>query len=324
MDSDLNMRLAAIRISTVARAYGMEVRERGLSKCVFHDDHTPSLSVTPSGKFGADLFNCFGCGASGDVVGFLARLVAIDRRNAVKALLQDYAVPVSVMPRVRPAEPVQPVDMSSYCLDTGEDCDFEMLSKLRGISIPALKLAANRGLLRFGCYARERAWVVVDPAGSSLQFRPLRSGVWFGKYKALSAKGASTKSPLGLGRLSQADLVHIVEGGPDLLAAHQVMLWMHGPTPDHVAAVAFLGASVDPSRSECEQFEGKHIVIWAHADKPGMDSAKRKLELLDPHVRSASVLLASEMVPGAKDLNDLVSSPDGFDAILARRGVFYV
>jgi len=61
-----------------------------------------------------------------------------------------------------------------------------------------------------------------------------------------------------MGRLSQADQVHIVEGGPDLLAAHQVMLWMHGQTPDHIAAVAFLGASVDPSRGECEQFEGKH------------------------------------------------------------------
>lgn len=324
MDSDLNLRLAAIRISTVARAYGMEVRERGLSRCVFHDDHTPSLSVTPSGKHGADLFNCFGCGAAGDVVGFMARLVGIDRRNAVKALLKDYAVYDYVMPPVRQPEAVQPVDVASYSLDEGEACDFEMLSRLRGISVPALKLAAGRGLLRFGCYARERAWVVVDPTGSNLQFRPLRPGLWFGKHKALSAKGASTKSPLGMGRLSQADQVHIVEGGPDLLAAHQVMLWMHGPTPDRVAAVAFLGASVDPSRGECEQFEGKHIVIWAHADKSGMDSAERKLELLYPHVRSASVLLASEVLPGAKDLNDIVSSPGGFDAILARREVFYV
>jgi hypothetical protein len=55
-----------------------------------------------------------------------------------------------------------------------------------------------------------------------------------------------------------------------------------------------------------------------------MDSAERKLELLYPHVRSASVLLASEVLPRAKDLNDIVSSPGGFDAILARREVFYV
>ena len=105
MDADLSMRLASVRIATVARSYGMEIRERGLSKCVFHDDRTPSLSVTPSGKFGADLFNCFGCGAAGDVVGFLARLTGVDRRTAFKAVLNGFT-PSALMPIINTMVPL--------------------------------------------------------------------------------------------------------------------------------------------------------------------------------------------------------------------------
>jgi hypothetical protein len=315
MVSDLNLRLASVRISTVASAYGLDVRERGLSRCVFHDDKTPSMSVSPSGKFGADLFNCFGCGAAGDVVGFLSRLKSVDRGTAVKTILAGFSLPVSC----QPSPPALSHDGSSEfafpALDVGEDYDYKALSRLRGISVPALKLAASRGLLRFGRYANERAWVVVDVGMRNLQYRPLRSGLWFGKHKALSAKGASTKSLLGVGQLSFASRIHLVEGGPDLLAAHQVMTWANPGQFDKVAAVAFLGASIDPSGEDCGRFLGKDVVIWAHSDGPGLYSAKRKLAALTSFARSVSVLSASDLIPGAKDLNDIVRSEGGHAAI---------
>lgn len=324
MISDLNVRLASVRIASVAGAYGLDVRERGLSRCVFHDDKTPSMSVSPSGKFGADLFNCFGCGASGDVVGFLSRLKGVDRGTAVKAILAGFSLPVSLQSRLPRLDHAGTPEFTVPPLDGGEACDYEALSTLRGISIPALKLAASRGLLRFGRYALERAWVVVDSDMRNLQYRPLRPGLWFGKHKALSARGASTKSVLGIGQLSFASLIHVVEGGPDLLAAHEAMMWSSPANLDKVAAVAFLGASIDPSEEDCERFRGKDVVIWAHSDKPGMESANRKLATLTSYVRSVSILAAADLLPGAKDLNDIVRSEGGKAAICSCQEVSHV
>lgn len=324
MISDLNVRLASVRIASVAGAYGLDVRERGLSRCVFHDDKTPSMSVSPSGKFGADLFNCFGCGASGDVVGFLSRLKGVDRGTAVKAILAGFSLPVSFQSRLPRLDHASTPEFTAPPLDGGETCDYEALSTLRGISIPALKLAASRGLLRFGCYALERAWVVVDSDMRNLQYRPLRPGLWFGKRKAMSARGASTKSVLGIGQLSFASLIHVVEGGPDLLAAHEAMMWSSHANLDKVAAVAFLGASIDPSEEDCERFRGKDVVIWAHSDKPGMESANRKLATLTSYARSVAILAAADLLPGAKDLNDIVRSEGGKAAICSCQEVSHV
>jgi hypothetical protein len=257
-------------------------------------------------------------------VGFLSRLKGVDRGTAVKAILTGFSLPASQQPRMPRLDHASTPEFTAPPLDGGEACDFEALSILRGISIPALKLAASRGLLRFGCYANERAWVVVDSDMRNLQYRPLRQGLWFGKHKALSARGASTRSVLGIGQLSFASLIHVVEGGPDLLAAHQVMTWVNAGILDKVAAVGFLGASIDPSEEDCERFQGKDVVIWAHSDKPGMESATRKLAALTSFARSVSVLSASDLMPRAKDLNDIVRSEGGQAAICSRQEVSHV
>ncbi|MFW6200167.1 MAG: DNA primase, partial [Gemmatimonadota bacterium] len=51
---------------------------RGL--CPFHDEKTPSFYVVPSKGF----YNCFGCGASGDVFSFLMERQGMDFVEAVK------------------------------------------------------------------------------------------------------------------------------------------------------------------------------------------------------------------------------------------------
>ena len=44
-----------------AEAYGLSVNSRGMCRCPFHNDHTPSMKVD-------ETFYCFGCGAVGDVI----------------------------------------------------------------------------------------------------------------------------------------------------------------------------------------------------------------------------------------------------------------
>lgn len=50
--------------------------------CPFHTERTPSFSVTPDGNF----FNCFGCGASGDIYDFLMRIEGLAFPDAVEHL----------------------------------------------------------------------------------------------------------------------------------------------------------------------------------------------------------------------------------------------
>jgi DNA primase len=50
--------------------------------CPFHDEKSPSLSVSPS----RGLFHCFGCGAGGDVIRFIERIEHLDFSDAVERL----------------------------------------------------------------------------------------------------------------------------------------------------------------------------------------------------------------------------------------------
>ena len=81
--------VAAVRhghpIEAVVAASGVELTERGqgwMGCCPFHDDSTASLSVGGV----ADRFHCFGCGASGDVIEYVARFTGGSFVDAVQAL----------------------------------------------------------------------------------------------------------------------------------------------------------------------------------------------------------------------------------------------
>src|SRR5512138_3024473 len=58
--------------------------------CVFHGEKTPSFHVYPEDKH----FKCYGCGAYGDVFGFLQRLEGKEFPEVVKALAQEVGVEI--------------------------------------------------------------------------------------------------------------------------------------------------------------------------------------------------------------------------------------
>lgn len=73
--SEIKNRLA---MPEVARFYGLEMYRAGMACCPFHDDKTPSLKVYD------DHFYCFGCGATGDCTGFVAKLFGLRQIDAAK------------------------------------------------------------------------------------------------------------------------------------------------------------------------------------------------------------------------------------------------
>src|SRR4051794_41490381 len=64
------------------------VGSRWTGLCPFHDERTPSFSVNAENK----LYHCFGCGESGDAIGFVQATDGLDFREAVDMLAERYRV----------------------------------------------------------------------------------------------------------------------------------------------------------------------------------------------------------------------------------------
>ena len=77
---------AAVPLRQAAENYGLELRRNGMTCCPFHEDRHPSL------KLNEDYFFCFGCGASGDVIDFTARLFGLSPKDATEKLAADFGI----------------------------------------------------------------------------------------------------------------------------------------------------------------------------------------------------------------------------------------
>ena len=78
---------AANRIEDVIGERGIRLKKKGkqlFALCPFHKEKSASFCVTAGGEEGH--FHCFGCGASGDVIGFLVKHDGVTFREAVKTL----------------------------------------------------------------------------------------------------------------------------------------------------------------------------------------------------------------------------------------------
>ena len=69
-----------------ARFYGLEMNRAGMACCPFHDDKNPSLKVYD------DHFYCYGCGATGDCTGFVAKLFGLRQIDAAKKISEDFGL----------------------------------------------------------------------------------------------------------------------------------------------------------------------------------------------------------------------------------------
>ncbi len=73
-----------VEMPEVASFYGYAPNRSGFICCPFHKDKTPSC------KLYVDRFKCFGCGAHGDAVDFVAQLFGLAPLEAVKRIDHDF------------------------------------------------------------------------------------------------------------------------------------------------------------------------------------------------------------------------------------------
>ena len=76
----------SITVREAAQMYGIEVNRSGMACCPFHDDKNPSM------KLNEEYFYCFGCGATGDVIDFTARLYNLSPKEAAEKLAHDFGL----------------------------------------------------------------------------------------------------------------------------------------------------------------------------------------------------------------------------------------
>ena len=84
-----------LNIRQVVEFYGYKVNRNGQFICPFHNDHKPSASIKN------DYFNCFVCGAGGDLITFTAKLHGLSNINACKKLVSDFGLNIATEPQTQ-------------------------------------------------------------------------------------------------------------------------------------------------------------------------------------------------------------------------------
>ena len=80
----------ASKIEEVVQDF-ISLKKRGanlIGKCPFHDEKTPSFTVSPS----KNIFKCFGCGKGGNPVNFIMEHEKLSYPQALEYLAQKYNI----------------------------------------------------------------------------------------------------------------------------------------------------------------------------------------------------------------------------------------
>ena len=75
---------ARVSVRSVAENYGLKIGRNGMACCPFHNDKHPSMKIDDTH------YHCFGCGAHGDVIGFVAATFGIGQYEAAGKINEDY------------------------------------------------------------------------------------------------------------------------------------------------------------------------------------------------------------------------------------------
>ena len=87
-DNQLKQLKHDISLFRLIQSQGYDIKSEGkdyVMNCPFHDDKTPSLKISTV----KNLFNCFGCDASGTVIDWVMKTQGVSFRHACEVLMND-------------------------------------------------------------------------------------------------------------------------------------------------------------------------------------------------------------------------------------------
>ncbi len=99
-ESEIERLKREISVQRLAEARGVKLKRHGadlIGLCPFHDDHEPSLVITP----GKNLWNCLGaCRRGGTVIDWVMLAEGVSFRHAVELLREDH-LPLATNPNAK-------------------------------------------------------------------------------------------------------------------------------------------------------------------------------------------------------------------------------
>jgi DNA primase catalytic core len=341
---------AANELPAVLAERGIDLRKKGrvlVARCPFHEEKTPSFTVTPS----KGLFHCFGCGVAGDVIGFVTKHDKVSFRDALGVLakragldlqevMEDRPRPVRRTPveaLTPPPEakttiiPAAVVDHYHRTFCEREDAQAYLVK--RGITdtdlVQALKVGyADGSLLKATPKTSDLRKQLRDLGLITAQGRELLGGCIVvpipdpvsGQWVNLYGRGLRTprhcylpgpfRGVLNFQAARGSEEIVLTESVFDALSFHQAGV---------ATAIPIYGTSgFTADHLDCFKREGvKRVILALDSDAPGRKATtalKKKLEGAGVAVRVAS------FPKGIKDANQLLVSRNG-DALAAFRQV---
>lgn len=318
---------AALPFEVVAQHDGLVLRRSGQGRwtccCPFHEERSPSFVV--GGRY-ADKGHCFGCGWSGDIFAFWQQRRDVDFKTALEHLAGLAGVPFAGLVYEKPLRRVPVARPSAERLGsegerpalpslrhlTAEEC--AQLAAVRGLNVDAVKAAAAARRIGYADWPLYRSahdgrwlprssgafpsWVITDGTRRVAEFRRL-DGEKYVRADGTGIKAWSTAGkswPVGATDIGARACVMLVEGGPDCLAA--IDLLRQWRMANRVAVVCMLGAGNRIHEDALTLFEGKRVRIMMDADEPkdSEDSHKRKMPGLEAAGRWQAQLQAAGAV----------------------------
>jgi hypothetical protein len=153
----------------------------------------------------------------------------------------------------------------------------------------ALEWASIRGVLVFGDWHGQQVYGVTDQTKRVLEIRrvdgkPFPPHGSLVERKSHAIRGSDKTWPVGILEAAPAPAIALVEGIPDFLTAHYVCLWEqashHAKRDTGCVPVSMLSGSPRISEDAVNHFKGKHVRIFPHPDKTGLQGAARWQEQL--------------------------------------------
>lgn len=148
-----------VSVSDVVERFGgvkLDRNKKGL--CPFHNEKTPSFSVTEDDK----AWTCFGCGAHGDAVDFVAKIRGIESLDAAHLIADAYGIQYEA-----PQPKSKSVLMSDYIKQCIKDIGKTDYFEKRGLTADTIK----KFCLGYDTYRQ----AVVIPYSSKLEYYQTRS-----------------------------------------------------------------------------------------------------------------------------------------------------
>ena len=276
---------ARLNIHALWRHFGFDGQPGNSCRTPWREDRKPSLSITTDGA----LWHDFATGEGGDAVDFFQRATGLPQKAACRKFIElAGGHPLASLPAARhPKRPAEPKPRPVYPnFRKGEPEDFIHLGRLRQIPCQGLQWASERGLLWFATLKDLPAWIITDASRLNAQARRMDGRQWDHiAAKAYTLPGSWASWPVGIAEAKNFPAVALVEGGPDLLAAHYLTCQEQSGGNKHqkaaCAPVAMLGAGLYIHPDALPLFSGKRVRIFGHDDSAGRLAVRRWANQLD-------------------------------------------